>query len=184
MLTTAELGRYIDEHLIREAFRLEQLDRYDVASDGADFERFTRGEPGPDITRKQPWFDRLGRAAQDGIRWRRVHVLRTPLTDYLRYECQWGYAYNARAGEDIRIIDLTAQARTDGLPDHDFWLLDGRHAIRMHYDTGGAFLDGEVVEPARVPYYQHARSGLLAAAVPFGTWWQHHTEEWREHRAA
>jgi len=25
----------------------------------------------------------------------RVHVLRTPLSDYLRFECEWGYAYNA-----------------------------------------------------------------------------------------
>ena len=183
MLTTAELGRYIDGHLTREAFRLEQLDRYDVASDGADFERFTRGEPGPDAARKQPWLDRLRRAAQDGVSWRRVHVLRTPLTDYLRYECEWGYAFNARAGEDIGIIDL-AEQQPEGLPDHDFWLLDNRHPVRLHYGTGGQFLGAEVVAAAGLPFYQRARSKTLTAAEPFAAWWQRHTEEWREHRAA
>jgi Family of unknown function (DUF6879) len=183
VLTTAELGRYIDEHLTREAFRLEQLDRYDVASDGADFERFTRGEPGPNIARKQPWLDRLRQAARSGVSWRRVHVLRTPLTDYLRYECEWGYAFNARAGEDIGIIDL-AEQQAEGLPDHDFWLLDNRHAARLHYDTGGRFLGAEVVEAAGLPFYQRARSEALAAAEPFAAWWQRHTEEWREYRAA
>ncbi len=43
-------------------------------------------------------------------------MLRTPLSDYLRYECEWGYTYNVTAGEDVRILDLaTAPPGTDVL---------------------------------------------------------------------
>src|SRR5215469_9904425 len=85
VLTALELGEYIDRHLTRSAFRLEVLDRYDVAADGVDFERFLRGEPEPMRERKKPWLDHLRRERASGILRHRVHVLRTPLTDYLRY---------------------------------------------------------------------------------------------------
>jgi len=184
VLTAADLGRYIDERLTRSAFRLELLDRYDVESDGADFDRFMHGEPAPTLARKRPWLDRLRAETRAGILNQRVHVLRTPLTDYLRFECEWGYAYNAGAGEDIRIIDLAEQARPAGLPDHDFWLIDGEHAIRMHYTAAGQFLGAEPAAADELPRYRRARDAALAAAAPFSTWWRQHTEEWREHRAA
>jgi hypothetical protein len=128
----AELGRYIDERLTRSAFRLELLDSYEVKDDGDDFARYLRGEPDPTPERKQPWLDRLRREHDAGILNQRVHVLSTPLTDSLRYECEWGYQPNADAGEDIRIVDLTEHPAPHGIVDHDFWLIDDRHAIRMH----------------------------------------------------
>lgn len=184
MLTEAELGRYIDERLTRSAFRLELLDRYDAESERADFGRFLQGEPVSSLAQRRPWLDRLRTEAQAGILNQRVHVLRTPLTDYLRFECEWGYACNADAGEDIRIIDLAERPLPPGLPDHDFWLIDDRHAIRMHYSDGGRFLGAEPADPGDLPRYQRARAAVLACAEPFGSWWRRHTEEWREHRAA
>lgn len=47
----------------------------------------------------------------------RVHVLRSPLTDYLRYELA-AYPGNITAGESIGIIDL-AERTVTSLPDHD-----------------------------------------------------------------
>jgi hypothetical protein len=32
-------------------------------------------------------------------------VVTSPLSDYLEYEFAWVYVFNARAGEDIRILD-------------------------------------------------------------------------------
>jgi hypothetical protein len=174
-----ELGEYIQRHLTRSAFRLELLDRYDVASDGVDFERFLHGEPEPTWERKQPWLDRLHRERASGILRHRVHVLRTPLTDYLRYECEWGYALNAGAGEDIRILDLSERPLPDGLPDHDFWLIDDQFPIRMHYDRDGAFLGADPAGNAALPGYQLARDEAVAAAEAFGTWWDRHSEEHR-----
>jgi hypothetical protein len=189
MLTATELGDYIDARLTRSAFRLELLDRYDVESDGVDFARYLRGEPEPTPERKQPWLDRLQREREAGILNHRVHVLRTPLTDYLRYECEWGYAPNAAAGEDIRILDLAerqlpACTRLAHLVDHDFWLIDNRHAIRMHYDDDGRFLGAEPVPDSQLARYQHARDAAIAAAEPFNRWWARHPEEWRANRAA
>lgn len=182
MFTAPELGEYIDARLTRSAFRLELLDSYDVDSDGGDFERFLRGEVSPTLERKQPWLNRLRREAESGILNHRVHVLHTPLTDYLRYECEWGYAYNAAAGEDIRILDLAERAAPPGLVDHDFWLVDDQHAIRMHYDRAGRFLGAEPVDDPSP--YQQARDVVVAAAEPFPSWWARHGEEWRERRVA
>ena len=183
MLTATELGDYIDARLTRSAFRLETLDRYDVGSDGDDFARYLRGEPGPTPERKKPWLDRLRRERQAGILNHRVHVLSTPLTDYLRYECEWGYLPNAEF-EDIRVLDLAERTRPDGLVDHDFWLVDDQHAIRMHYDPGGRFLGAEPLDHNQAARYQRARDAAVAAAEPFVTWWARHPEEQREHHAA
>ena len=182
MLDAAELGRYIDERLTRSAFRLELLDSYEVNDDGDDFARYLRGEPDPTPERKQPWLARLRREHQAGILNQRVHVLSTPLTDYLRYECEWGYQPNAAAGEDIRIVDLTEQAPPDDIVDHDFWLIDDRHAIRMHYDDRGRFLGAESAAEGQLPRYQRAREAALIAAEPFTAWWARHPEEHRFQR--
>lgn len=183
MLTAAELGAYIDERLTRSAFRLELLDRYTVDSDGYDFERFKAGADAPTRERKQPWLDRLRAEAEAGIHNHRVHVLSRPLNDYLRYECEWGYVYNAAAGEDIRILDATDRAAPKGIVDHDFWLIDDEHPIRMYYSPAGEFLGAEPV-PHLLGPYQLARTLAVSASEPFNAWWQRHPEEWREHRAA
>jgi hypothetical protein len=44
-----------------------------------------------------------------GIRRYRVHFLTSPIGDYLRYECEWGYAYTTAAGEEVTILDIAGQ---------------------------------------------------------------------------
>src|SRR6266536_3599232 len=156
MLNETELGEAIDARFTRSLFRLEVLDRYDVTTDGADYERYLRGEPGPDPARKQPWLDQLRREVAEGKYSHRVHVLTSPLSDYLRYECEWGYAYNVTAGEDIRILDLAEVSRPPGLIDEDFWLIDDAHVIRMHYDGRGAFVGAELMPAEALSRYRAA----------------------------
>jgi hypothetical protein len=183
MLTASQLGEYIDAHLTRSAFRLELLDAYAVDSDGGDFDRYVRGEPGPTMERKRPWLDRLRRERDAGILNQRVHVLTTPLTQYLRYECEWGYRPNVEAGEDIRIIDLAEQTPPADLPDHDFWLVDDRYGVRMLYDLRGQFLGAEITD-GLVPDYRFAKMAALDAGESFQEWWSRHPEEWRDREAA
>jgi hypothetical protein len=183
MLSATDLGSYIDSRLTRSAFRLELLDQYDVDSDGDDFRRFVSGETAPTPERKRPWLQRLRQDAAQGILNHRVHVLRRPLTDYLRYEAEWGYAYNAAAGEDIGILDTTDQAPPDGLVDHDFWLIDDQYAIRMYYSDLGEFIGAEPA-PDLLNTYRQARDVAIAAAEPFALWWANHPEEHRGTRAA
>ncbi len=72
MLDEAALGALLDR-AERDLFRLETLDLYEVRTDGSDYDRYLRGEPGPDTDRKQPWMDRLAADAARGLRNYRRH---------------------------------------------------------------------------------------------------------------
>ena len=58
--------------------------------------------------------DRLRADTAADRRWRRVHVVELPLSDYLRYECEWGYTDNAAHGEDVRITRRFTMIITHG----------------------------------------------------------------------
>ena len=177
------LGEFL-ESAQYSLFRLETLAKYDVSSDGGDFGRYVRGEPGPDMERKRAWHRVLQDDRSRGVRNWRVHVLRSPLSAYLRYECEWGYAYNTPY-EDIGILDLAEVERPAGLVDHDFWVVDDRAAVRMHYETGGRYLGAEVVPDAGLPRYLAAREAAWQAAVSFADYWAGHPQYHRGgHEAA
>src|SRR6266566_1232252 len=110
MLSENELDRFFAEHFHRTAFRLEVRDAYEVASDGGDFARYLAGEPAPDPARKGAWLDELRADTAAGKRWQWCHVVRGPLTGYLRYEFEWGYQVNITAGATVRILDLAERA--------------------------------------------------------------------------
>lgn len=178
-----ELGFFIDraQHSL---FRLEALDHYDVGSDGGDFRRYVDGEDGPDPERKAAWHAVLRADLDRGVTTRRVHLVRSPLSDYLRYEFEWGYAHNL-AYEDIRILDAAERPAPEilgGLP--DFWLVDGSAAAVMHYDDDGRFLGWDEAAPRDVARFAHARDAAWEAAEPFGAWWDDHRQFWRGRRRA
>lgn len=175
MLDERELGAYL-RHATGSLFRLETLPAYDVPTDRGDFPRYLAGEPDPDMERKGRWLDFLREQRAQGIHRHRVRVLRTPLSDYDRYACEWGYAYNVPAGEDTRVLDLSEQPLPAALVDHDFWLIDHEHPVRMHYDDAGRFLGATVADPAELVRYQAARDEAWHAAEPFDAWWSQHPE--------
>ena len=93
-----------------------------------------------------------------------------------------GYAYNVKAGQDVRILDLAERHRPAAVDvDHDFWLVDDQTLIRMHYTPYGEFSAAEPLAPAALPRYLAARDAALKAAEPFGSYWERHPEY---HRAA
>jgi hypothetical protein len=160
----------------RHAFRLETLDVYNVGEDN-EVARYLRGELAPDPEDQEPWLATLRAERAAGKMRQRVHVLRGPLTSYLRYECEWGYLPNTAAGEDVRILDLAERPRPAGLDvDHDFWLLDDSDVLRMHYDAGGGFLGAEILGEEMLPRYLAARDAALGAAEPFASYWRRHPE--------
>jgi hypothetical protein len=176
------LGEFL-ETAERSLFRLETLASYDVGSDGGDFDRYLRGEPEPDMERKRAWHKVLQTDKARGVRNWRVHVLRSPLSPYLRYECEWGYAFNAPY-EDIGILDLAEVSRPAGLVGHDFWLVDERAAARMYYDDDGRYLGAGIVPATDVPRYRAARDASWKAAVPFPDYWASHPQYHRGGRTA
>ncbi|MFF0415873.1 DUF6879 family protein [Kitasatospora sp. NPDC004745] len=147
----------------RTAFRLETLAVYDVDEEREEFADFLAGKGLPPDCADNPWV----RSMTDlGKQVARVHVLRSPLSDYLRYELA-AYPGNIKAGESIGIID-TALRQVTGLPDHDFWLFDDTRVYRMHYTDTGTFIGAELLPADRLPEYQRYRDIALTHAVPFG----------------
>jgi hypothetical protein len=157
----------------RDAFRLETLPVYTVEGEREDFRRFL--EEGPESIQSDTTWTRRIRQYRDSGRWiGRVHVVRRPLSDYLRFEFAY-YHHSIRAGEDVRILDLTNKPNP-GLPEQDFWLFDESRVVRMDYapdgtQTGRELLEG--VDPA--PYVEWKRIAL-EHAEPFDKYWMSHAD--------
>ena len=187
MLSPAELGGYLDAHARRTLFRLETLGSYEVPAEGSDFARYLAGEVAPTPERRQRWLSRLADEVARGLRRRRVHAVHLPLSDYLRFECEWSYALNPY--EDIRILELDNRA---DLVEHlieaaggDFFLADDAHLIRLRYTADNQPLGAEAdSSPEQVAVYRDIAARLWSAAVPFARWWAAHPQFHRGHRAA
>ena len=165
MLAGEDFARLF-ETFERSAFRLETLDVYDVEDEQDEIARFLADDDmGPEWA-DNPWVRSM---TDKGKAVSRVHVLRSPLTDYLRYELS-AYPGNIKAGETIGIIDL-AEQDVDGLPDHDFWLFDDREVYRMHYSPHGAFIGGELLPEERLGEYRGYRELAREHATPFDSYW-------------
>lgn len=114
-----------------------------------EFKKFLAGAQMPPEWSENPWALAItSRGKSIG----RVHVRRSPLTDYLRYELA-AYRDNAAAGEAIGIIDLTHKD-VSGRPDHDFWLFDDAEVYRMFYTPDGKFEGAELLPADRLPEYR------------------------------
>lgn len=145
----------------REAFRLETLPSYGVESEQGEYETFL-ATGNLHIPDDDPWLVRVRHFRRTGRRIGRVHVIRRPLTDYLRYEFAV-YRHTVEAGEDVRILDLTGQP-DPGLPAQDFWLFDDTAIVRMDYDPDGTQLRRELLEDAdSAPYVAWKRLALKHA---------------------
>ena len=186
MLDLQQLGQLIAERHTADLFRLETLAAYHADSDEKDYQRYLAGESAPNAAAKQPWLDRLRADTAAGRRWRRVHALRLPLSDYLRYECEWGYTYNSANGEDVRILELDDTGMRAVAAVGDFFIVDRRHVIRSTYDSAGTFVGAELLTADAtdpVPYFALAEL-VWATATPFTSWWRAHPEYHRNPNAA
>lgn len=187
MMAAPELRAYIDAHFTKTLFRLETLPAYGVPSEGSDFARYLAGEPGPAPERRQQWLNRLADEVARGLRRRRVHTVSLPLSDYLRFECEWSYALNPC--EEIRILELTEnrvdlQCLVDDAGS-DFYLVDDEQVIRMHYTDRGEPVGAEADTSATsVAGHRHIAAAMWSQAEPFAQWWaanqQFHRDHWVE----
>src|SRR6266566_1026013 len=119
------------------AFRLETLQRYAVEAEAERFRAWADGRPLPERSpRSSPWLRQMAETTEAGVKWSRVHLVKAPLTAYLRYEFV-SYRESALAGQEARIVDLDAHPELAMLHE-DFWLIDGDEptalAVLMRYD--------------------------------------------------
>ena len=127
-------------------FRLETLQIYQGQRNMDLLAQFLAGQPRPSEQVKLEWTAMISSNVRAGRAVQRVHVVREPLSDYLRLELTWGYEPNAMAGEDIRIIQLSKDDPWPAdLPQHDYWLFDSAELYVMHYDSDAVWLGTEHV---------------------------------------
>jgi hypothetical protein len=181
----ASITDWILQHQTRDLIRIETLDRYDVASDDDDFHRYVRGDDAPRSAAREPWYERLRAEAAAGRRRRRVWVGRTPLGPYPRYEMEWCFTHNVRAGEDIRVLDVAAVPT--GAPlirTGDFYVADGEHIACHRYDVQGRVAGSVAVDPGSAAPYVALAEMAWTMATPFLDWWAAHPQFHRTGRVA
>lgn len=134
------------------AFRIEALDLYDVDSDKGGFKQYLSGIPlRSDDPADRAWCKFIEAATKSGKTVSRVHVISGPLTPYLRYEIDWGYAYNQTAGDQIFILHRPdARTLLSDKPLKDFWLFDESTVAEMIYDKECHFLGAQITTGAAV----------------------------------
>ncbi|WP_436759428.1 DUF6879 family protein [Streptosporangium sp. V21-05] len=170
MISPDEFGKLFD-NFEREAFRLETLDYYDAAGTRVGLPAFLAGEEEPEQFKKSPWVTTVGNATKSGKRMYRVHVVTTPLTDYLRFEFAWGYHRNMEAGEEFFILDL-AEHPVPGLLNYDFWMFDEQTVVRMFYTPQGAFEGAEIMPEDKASEHIRCRDLAMKHAEPFVSFWE------------
>jgi hypothetical protein len=150
------------------AYRLETLQRYDVAYEKNEFSRFLSGESRGTFPGISEWIDNtVVKAVAAGKRIHRVHIVETPLSDYIRFECAWAYEHTVTAGEDVRIIVVSAGEWPE-LPHFDYWLFDSSLLIAMSYDEEGTFTSAEIVEePSTIVEANRWRDVAIGASTAY-----------------
>ncbi len=151
------------------AFRLELQQVYTMPGEADELRRFLAGEKPPGDYH-YGWLDTVSQAVQNGKTIRRARIVRRPLSDYIRYQFEWGFVYNVRAGEDIRVLDLTDQTGPQ-LPDHDFWLFDDATVVKLLYRPDGTQIRRELVQQPDLVAYRRYRDIAWELGVPFSEYW-------------
>ncbi|MEV5572490.1 DUF6879 family protein [Spirillospora sp. NPDC052269] len=170
MLLAGDDWRQFFDSYEHDAFRLETLPVYGVPEEDEEF-RVWRETGRLDIPEDDPWLIRVRHYRETGRGIGRVHVLTRPLSEYLRFEFDF-YPQSSKAGEDIRILDVTD--RPNPLAGaQDSWLFDDTHVVLMHYADDGTQTSRELLDAADpAPYVELKRLANLHS-VPFS---EFHTE--------
>ena len=180
MLSEADLDPFFDA-IRREAFRLEALPSYAVPVEAAGLAAYLAGDPYQKSGAGQAFNEYIRSQVEAGVTWRRARVVRGPLSDYERWECEWGYAMSEQSGHHTFVLDLAETPDPPELPSYDWWMFDERVVLPFHYDGEGAFLGADLLDdPGQVSEHVRHRDAALAAAVPFPQYWAAHPQYWRE----
>jgi hypothetical protein len=148
----------------REAWRLETLPVYRVPSEDGDIQDFLAGQQIDPQDYSSGYTEGLRKIREEGKSKGRVHIIRQPLTDYLRFEFMY-YDAHSRAGDDIRILDVTDRPNPlEGVP--DFWLFDRSEVVLMIYEADGTQTGRDLYDGDPAPYIEYQRIAL-AESVPF-----------------
>jgi Family of unknown function (DUF6879) len=146
------------------------LPAYSVDEEAESFRAWKEGQPPPAWQLDRGWCRLVADATAAGKFMQRVRLVRYPLSDYVRFEMDWGYPQNIEAGEDIRILGLSRDDELPFIPEpergYDFWLFDGVTVVRMDYDGAGRFI-GPVDASEHLSRFMDCRDYAMRRARPF-----------------
>jgi hypothetical protein len=162
-LKPEDLGRLFTTFR-HSAFRLEMMPAYLIDSEAESFRLWREGQPEPAWRSERPWLATVRSAVARGASMQRVRIVQRPLSDYIRFEFDWGYPANIEAGEDIRVLELGPGEAFPYVAD-DFWLFDDETAVWMDYDEHGRFVGPVLADDPTG--YRRMRDYALDRAVPF-----------------
>lgn len=162
MLLESEAWQRYFTDFTRSAWRLEVQPTYTMPNEQPSLALFRAGEPKPEA-HNAGWHNTVRANIAAGKTMGRVRVVRRPLTEYQRYQLAWGIPGNVAAGEDIRILDLSAV--TVDLPNQDFWLFDDAIVVHLNFRPDGTIIDRELIEEPDLGKYLGWRDLALANSV-------------------
>lgn len=165
MLLDGDAWRRTFDAYEREAWRFEAQPTYTMPKETENVTRFLRGEPKPDDHNSR-WHERVRGFTASGRTIGRVRVVRQPLTDYQRYQFAWGIPGNIKAGEDIRVLDVTRDDYGLPLSGTDWWMFDEARIVHLNFRPDGTQINRELFTGDITPYMEWKRISLIYS-VPF-----------------
>ena len=151
-------------------FRLETLQCYGNAGEDPARAAFETGKPHLITPAKREWITLVRDRIAAGCTMQRVHVVKEPITEYLRFELTWSYQPNVAAGEDIQIVSVTPGCPWPGglLERTDFWMFDYSVLYALRYDRDGSWIATEqVTEESAIQRARRWRETALQLAMPW-----------------
>lgn len=184
LMNLETLERFMDDHLQRagdSVFRFEALPLFNVSTD-PNWLRWQAGAASPDWAVKQAWTDELTAHREAGIAHQRVRRFSAELSEHEIYACNWGYALNQAAGEDIRVLREGEHEVPEDLLGVEYWTVNATIAVPVLYDARGRFLGAGWLAPEESAEYLADQARLWNAGEPFDSWWSRHPEFHRPER--
>ncbi len=142
------------------AFRLEVLQNYIVEDEKAEFNEFLKSGK---VKMDKSWEEIITSAKKRKAKMQRIHVIRLPLSNYLRFEIA-AYKLSQKAGEKIFLLEEGKFRKLKNKISNDFWLFDDKVALRMKYDESGKYVGFQ--ETRSVEKLIESKELLLKKAKP------------------
>ena len=151
----------------RYAYRLETLPQYIVQPEKEAFASYLRGDLHPPSSTYADWQEMIRKTVESGRSISRVHLWPEKLTPYLRFELEWGYLYNAEAGDDIRLLLPSAPIEVRTAANEDYWLFDDEIVVIVDYEKDGAVIGArKMTDRSKTPIYIELMKLCLEHATP------------------
>lgn len=158
--------RQLVSSIDHEAIHLETRDAYGTAIELPHMAQWVAGEH-DDLEWLQRWCYTVRKHVDAGRSLRRARIVSEPLSDYQR----WSHSIAqpmVNAGEDIRWVPRRLMSSV-AIPGNDFYLLDNRLVIFLHYAGSGLAVDKTTsTDPEHVELCRAAFETVWRLSIPHG----------------